>query len=119
MGCQGQGKRLGDGPCYACGKTGHWSGECPTRQPRCDGRAVGSRTATVVAITREDPSWSDAKGIGHAVVEGLNHVEGSVLRASVAAAFKVDQGTSGGGQDVQAFDVRRKRTRLGHETGRI
>ena len=73
----------------------------------------------MVAIPHEDPGWSDAEGIGDTAAESLDHVEGSALRVSVAAVFKVEQGASGGGKDMQASDVRRKRTRLDHETGRV
>ena len=113
------GKRPGDGPCRACGKTSHWSREYPTRQPRHDGGAMGSRAATMVAITREDPGWSDAEGIGDTAAESLDNMEGSALQASVVAAFKVEQGASSGGKDMQAFDVRHKRTCLDRETGRV
>ena len=34
-------------------------------------------------------------------------------------AVKVEQGASGGGKDMQAFDVRCKCTRLDRETGRV
>ena len=73
----------------------------------------------MVATTHEDPRWSDAEGIGDTAAKSLDHVEGSVLRASVAAAFKGEQGAAGGGKDMQAFDIRRKRTCLDHEIGRI
>ena len=73
----------------------------------------------MVATTHEDPGWSDAEGIGDTAAESLDHVEGSALRASVAAAFKVEQGASDGGKDMQAFDIRRKRTRLDREIGHV
>ena len=95
-----------DGPCRVCGRKGHWGRECLDRASKHGNKVPERGAARVAAIVKEDPTdpWDE--------VEPIVAAGDGALRATLT--------TSGGREDgavLQAYDAKRKRTRMERDAG--